>query len=946
MISVQEEMEWTIAAYGERYGVKDTDLPVSFRFEQHAPLQIESEDLERCLRHLNPWKATPRETAPAVLVKACAHSLSQTTVAQLNHRWKQGEAYVPERWSDADVALLVKAHGRSTSPLDLRPIGVQDSLGKAVMSTTILRAKKAIHSLVSRFPQCAYIKGRSTGTALRQVFSHCRDVREQCSQARLTIRQKFEGQSATECQGGVQASLDRSAAFDLVQWESIKEALDLAGVALEVQDVLMSWLTQVRYLFRHKHLQGQLRPRKGLRQGCTASPILWSAFTALLCTTIEHRLQLHWTRTHLSLYADDSHLRWTFTSYRGFEDAMAEMRTVVACFRRFNLRINMEKTKVLLKMAGTLKHRFKKEYIRRHDDQRRLLLNARDPSSWLTLVPHTEYLGLIISYGPYEQLSLRHRLQKAHGRRWALASVLHSNKVKIPYKFNIWRSCVDSTLRYGLVHCGLNGDQVAEMQKAVMKHTRAIVNNQAFLTGDTHETIIDRYHLPRVLMDLGDDLRQAREAQDRLPDWMYSDTWQAHLETQLALPAHRAEHESGTTDAYTWACPYCECMFPSSAALKHHARRVHDVDRCIPIFNKAAHSVGGLPTCRFCKKEFSRWQTLAGHITSNSCPSFDPNSSASPEAQQDHHNEPAPCEGSGETVDHPLPLSRVPEVQQAAKRGINAFIPLKHVTSRLQQYCALCGQWVASHRCMKRHYQYSHQQLLTDLGTSIQQLIDRTAAACPTCHYCHVRCKDWRSHVRKCTTAWQCAILHLAQDGRRRTGPILRHSAAGSKPADTEPSGGSDIQQATTTTSDGLPPRIPTARKPAVPGPRLSDYFGQACSRAGGGDKGVKAGPLPHILPTTRRPQHLAPLISNGKSLPGQATEQSYLGAGYQLIAFINHHGMHPQAGPLLYCIRTNVGNAMTIGRLNISLTFQTVPSRNKHLFCSIADLMSDQTDL
>ena len=101
---------------------------------------------------MNPWKATPRETAPAVLVKACAHSLSQTTVAQLNHRWKQGEAYVPERWSDADVALLVKAHGRSTSPLDLRPIGVQDSLGKAVMSTTILRAKKAIHSLVSRFP--------------------------------------------------------------------------------------------------------------------------------------------------------------------------------------------------------------------------------------------------------------------------------------------------------------------------------------------------------------------------------------------------------------------------------------------------------------------------------------------------------------------------------------------------------------------------------------------------------------------------------------------------------------------------------------------------------------------------------------------------------------------------------------------------------------------------
>ena len=91
---------------------------------------------------------------------------------------------------------------------------------------------------------------------------------------------------------------------------------------------------------------------------------------------------------------------------------MAEMRVVFACFRRFNLRINMKKTKAILKVVGTLKHRIKKEYICKQDDHRRLLLSARNPDSWLTLVPCTEYLGLIISYDSFEQQSLRHRLQK------------------------------------------------------------------------------------------------------------------------------------------------------------------------------------------------------------------------------------------------------------------------------------------------------------------------------------------------------------------------------------------------------------------------------------------------------------------------------------------------------------------------------------------------------
>ena len=68
-----------------------------------------------------------------------------------------------------------------------------------------------------------------------------------------------------------------------------------------------------------------------------------------------------------------------------------------------------------------------------------------------------------------------------------------------------------------------------------MKHVRAIVNNQAFLTGDTHEVIITKYGIPRIHEVFCEDLRRVRQAQQQNPDWMHDPTWQTHLEAQLAV---------------------------------------------------------------------------------------------------------------------------------------------------------------------------------------------------------------------------------------------------------------------------------------------------------------------------------------------------------------------------------------------------------------------------
>ena len=468
MMTFREELDWIVEAYGRRYGeqAQVDELPVCTVDKTQKTFSISSADLEAQLAKLNPRKAVPKGTTPSVVWKACSQIVAGPVTEAFNFLWQEETPTVAQSWADAEVALLPKSHGRSATPEDWRPIGLQDPLGKCVMGLVVAQARRAIVHMVMRYPQCAYLPGRSTSTALKQVFRHCFAVRRECERTRVNIHQRHQGQRTAQCIGGLQISLDLSAAFDVVQWSHLKTALDQAGVCLLVQEVILTWLTQVRYLFNHRGHQGIVKPKWGLRQGCKASPCLWAAYTALLCATLDHELSgkcpaptddfnNSWTRQHITKYADDTHARWMFSTYSEFEAVMQEINIVLQCFRRFHMRINLEKTKAILKVVGSLKHRVKQNFVRKFQDSRRLLLSPKNPDKWLTLVSHAEYLGAVVSYDQYELQTMRHRIQKANNRRWALASFLHSRRISVSLKLRIWRSCVLTTLMYGLSSCGI-----------------------------------------------------------------------------------------------------------------------------------------------------------------------------------------------------------------------------------------------------------------------------------------------------------------------------------------------------------------------------------------------------------------------------------------------------------------------------------------------------------
>ena len=711
MMTFREELDWIVEAYGNRYGeqAQVDALPVCQVDKSFKTFSINSDDLEAQLSKLNPRKAVPKGTTPSVVWKACSQIVAEPVAATFNLLWQEDEPKVEQSWADAEVALLPKSHGRSATPEDWRPIGLQDPLGKCVMGLVVAQARQAIVQMVMRYPQCAYLPGRSTSTALKQVFRHCFDIRRECERTRVNIHQRHQGQRSTQCLGGLQISLDLSAAFDVVHWSHLKTALDQAGVCLLVQEVILTWLTQVRYLFNHRGHQGVVKPKWGLRQGCKASPCLWAAYTALLCATIDHEMSgtytthghvAHlWTRQHLTKYADDTHARWRFTTYSEFETVMQEVNIVLQCFRRFHMRINLEKTKAILKVVGSLRHRVKQNFVRKFQDTRRLLLSPKNPEKWLTLVSHTEYLGAVVSYDQYELQTMRHRIQKANNRRWALAPFLHSRRISIRLKLRIWRSCVLTTLLYGLSSCGISGDAVEEVQRTIMKHVRAIVSNQAHLTGDTHRDIALKYNIPSAKDLCAVEYQRTQDQQCNLQDWMYDEQWQQHLWCRIQQIAERVEKP---TEQARWACPACDGIFPTQAALKWHARRMHNIVDTEVVFNKALHSKGGLPVCKFCEAVFSRWQTLADHITKRRCQKLPDNIELDVGAPFTNIADtstpppPPPPVGTAASGDAQIgpevqimtalhnSLMQEANVRQHAARGINAFIQLPHVLQQLK----------------------------------------------------------------------------------------------------------------------------------------------------------------------------------------------------------------------------------------------------------------------
>ena len=217
---------------------------------------------------------------------------------------------------------------------------------------------------------------------------------------------------------------------------------------------------------------------------------------------------------------------------------------------------------------------------------------------------------------------------------------------------------------------------------------------------------------------------------------------------------------SKAAEASAWACPHCNATFSSQRALKIHAAKAHRIlEHNLVRFDRRHHAVDGMRVCRFCGKKYTRWTGLSDHIGNKRCKAIGDTSHDHPDGEQnttiqEHTTNSIPATEADAKGAEPIAY---PERSASTRRGnMHAMLQDDSTLHELLHHRALCNQRVVSANSnMKTHYRRTHKGFLQQHEAAINNLLQRKATPCSTCHSCKNKHKAWRVHIATCSVAWQ-----------------------------------------------------------------------------------------------------------------------------------------------------------------------------------------------
>ena len=117
------------------------------------------EQLLHALECIPTTKSVASPFAPGAVWKAQAHFLTEWLFPQLQDWWSCNPPFIPQEWKDGWLCMLPKPGKSTTCVENLRPLALQEPVGKAIIKLlTRLAVNQSIDDL-SYLPQFAYLGG-------------------------------------------------------------------------------------------------------------------------------------------------------------------------------------------------------------------------------------------------------------------------------------------------------------------------------------------------------------------------------------------------------------------------------------------------------------------------------------------------------------------------------------------------------------------------------------------------------------------------------------------------------------------------------------------------------------------------------------------------------------------------------------------------------------------
>ena len=466
-------------------------------------------------------------------------------------------------------------------------------------------------------------QGKSIDSAILRVVRHCREIRSRLQAGALSVHARAAGAQPSNCYGGIMLGIDLSRAFDNLTRDVLQRSLVHARVDGSLQRILLEIHCQCTYQLKHQTHTGSFAMQKGVRRGCSVSPMLYSLFTVWLMAELKDRVTPEWVERMMTCFADDTHLAWKVEGTADLAFVCKTVRAVFALLDECGMVANADKSSVVMGIRGTSARKWIKSHQVVRNGQK--FVNFGLPGAPLLAssysVTQFGYLGVQVSYGSFETQTLQYRQQAASANRARLVRILHYRQLALRRRVSLYLSCVRSSLIFGLHATGLTPATLRKLDALDSRHLRAIANSPSHLT---HESTLDLAGL-RLRVQSPEEAIVAllRRRIACCQEEASVVDMQSHLSALLSC-THTPDDEqprSGIVPCYTQkqiACPVCGVYFDSMRHMLSHQARQHKRSLAPEPQPKSTaypvHTINGLPQCKHCFGVFTRVEALTKHL--------------------------------------------------------------------------------------------------------------------------------------------------------------------------------------------------------------------------------------------------------------------------------------------------------------------------------------------
>ena len=216
--------------------------------------------------------------------------------------------------------------------------------------------------------------------------------------------------------------------------------------------LVMEWLRNSAYHVSHAGSDIAVVPRRGIRQGCVLSPLLWSCATGLLLTRMQPILS---DVMNTTMYADDFLQQDEVDSVSDLRAAIQRAGRIVDFFSSAGLQASSGKSAIMIRIAGRKARETLKGFLVKQNGQTFVRTSEKD-GHLFPLVMNRKYLGAVLSYHGFEDATLHERIGAARNNYTRLKKLLHGHKeLRLCDRLKIWQTCVWSSLTYSLPCVGV-----------------------------------------------------------------------------------------------------------------------------------------------------------------------------------------------------------------------------------------------------------------------------------------------------------------------------------------------------------------------------------------------------------------------------------------------------------------------------------------------------------